>query len=161
MYTQDEFSELKSKLARRWWIVSLPTAVALIAAIVLFVIGQNNRSEHMWMVTAALTVLSGGCFAFFYGVYVRPVRLYTRHVSYMLNGRKRETTGVFKTFADEMSDKEGIECYALLLNIGQTDAEEDDRLFYYDAHKPKPSFPLGTPVTVLSNDRMVADMQAA
>ncbi|MEG1775054.1 MAG: hypothetical protein RR367_01005, partial [Clostridia bacterium] len=138
-----------------------PAALVLAAAVVIFVIGQLSRNDQMWIVTTALTIVSGGYFVFLYGVYVRPMRLYRKHVDYMLNGRKRETTGVLKDFAADTSDKEGVECYAMLLNVGERDDEEDDRLFYYDVHKPKPTMPLGSCITVTSNDRMVADVKLA
>ena len=60
-----------------------------------------------------------------------------------------------------MSDKDGIDCYAMLVNVGERDDAEDDRLFYFDVQKPKPQIPLGTRVTVESNDKMVADLKTA
>ncbi len=161
MYTQDDFTQVKSILKKRWWITAAPAAVILLAAIAVFVAGRIARSGQMWMVTAALTVLGGVYFLFFYGVYVRPALLYKNHVNYMLNGRKRETTGIFKAFSDDVSDKDGIDCYAMLVNVGERDDAEDDRLFYFDVQKPKPQIPLGTRVTVESNDKMVADLKTA
>lgn len=161
MYTQEDMTEVKRRLTKRWWITAVPAVLLVAAAVAVFVAGQLARSETLWMLTAALTVAGGVYFLFFYGVYTRPMLLYARHVDYMLNGRKRETTGVLKAFASEVSDKEGIDCHAMLINVGERDEEEDDRLFYYDAHKPKPEMPLGTRVTVVSNDRMVAEMRVA
>lgn len=159
MYTQEELEQAGGMLRKRWWITALPPALVMIAGIVLFVLGRLERSSQMWMVTAALWAVGGAYFLFFYGVYVRPLRLYHTHIHYMLNGRKRETTGVLKSFSEEVNDKEGLDCYPMLLNIGERDDLEDDRLFYFDAHKPKPDMPLGTRVTVISNDKMVADMK--
>lgn len=161
MYTQEDMTVVKRRLTKRWWITAVPAVLLAAAAVAVFVAGQLARSETLWMVTAALTVAGGVYFLFFYGVYTRPMLLYARHVDYMLNGRKRETTGILKAFASEVSDKEGIDCHAMLVNVGERDEEEDDRLFYYDAHKPKPEMPLGTRVTVVSNDRMVAEMRVA
>lgn len=161
MYTQTEFEQVKSMLKKRWWITALPTVLIGIAAIVLFVVGRLERSSQMWMVTAALTVVAGVYFLFLYGVYVHPMHLYQKHIYYMLNGRKRETTGVLKSFAEDATDKEGLDCYALLVNIGERGDLEDDRLFYFDAHKQKPDMQPGTRVTVISNDTMVADITLA
>lgn len=161
MYSEDELLGIRQRVRKRWWIATAPCALAFAAAIAVFVYGQLSRSETLWMVTVALTILAGGAFLFLYGVYVRPMRLYMKHVDMMLHGRRRETTGVFKSFSDEVQDKDGLDCHPMFLNIGDKDDENDDRLFYYDVYKAKPEFPLGTRVTVVSNDRMVSEIRQA
>ena len=89
------------------------------------------------------------------------MRIYRKHLTYMLNGRMRVTTGVFKSFSEDVSDREGLDCYAMLINVGDKDDPEDDRLFYYDVHKPAPEMPLGTMITVHSNDKMVSAIELA
>jgi len=161
MYTQEDQKNIDSLLAKRWWITTVPAVITLAAAIAIFVYGQLNRNDVLWMVTVALTLLGGGYFLFLYGVYVRPARIYRKHVYYMLNGRMRETTGVFKFLSEDMSDHDGLECYAMLVNVGEKNDPEDDRLFYYDACKERPTLSIGDHVTVLSNDKMVSSMKAA
>ena len=161
LYSQDDLNNVCKMLKKRWWVTSVPAVAILSAAIAIFVYGQLNRNDTLWMLTAALTVLGGGFFCFFYGVYVRPVRIYRKHLTYMLGGRMRSTTGVYKSFAEDKSDREGLECYAMLINVGDKDDPEDDRLFYYDAHKAKPSVPFGTRITVQSNDKMVSAIELA
>ena len=148
-------------LHKRWLVTLIPSLLMMAVGVVIFVYGQLNLNDVLWMATVALTLLGGGYFLFFYGVYVRPARIYRKHVMYMLNGRMRETTGVFKFFSEDVSDREGLECYAMLLNIGEKDDPEDDRLFYYDKYKDRPAFALGDRVTVLSNDKMVSSIKAA
>lgn len=161
MYTQDDYKAVCRMLKKRWWLTAIPSVAVLAAAIVIFVYGQLNRNDQLWMLTAALTVLGGGYFLLFYGVYVRPVRIYKKHIQYMLGGRMRQTTGVFKSFSEDMSVREGLECYAMMINVGEKDDPEDDRLFYYDVHKSKPEMPLGTRITVHSNDKMVSAIERA
>lgn len=161
MYTQEDLDRIKAMLKKRWLITACPAAVIILAGIVLFILGRIERSASMWILTTAMTIVGGGYFLFLYGVYVRPARIYRTHVDYMLNGRMRVTTGLFKSFSEEVSDREGMECHAMLLNIGAKDDPEDDRLFYYDALKPRPDIPIGTKVTVQSNDKMVASMERA
>ena len=48
--------------------------------------------------------------------------------------------------------------HILVVGLDKNDPE-DDRLFYYDAYKPLPSMPIGTRVTVESNDRLVSSMK--
>lgn len=161
MYTQDDFKLVCRMLKKRWWLTAIPAVVILAAAIAIFVYGQLNRNDSLWMLTAVLTVLGGGCFLFLYGVYVRPVRIYRRHLTYMLDGRMRVTTGVFKSFSEDVSDRDGLECHAMMINVGDKDDPEDDRLFYFDAHKAKPEMPFGCRVTVRSNDKMVSAIELA
>lgn len=157
MYTEADRVEAKRQLSRRRLLVYLPCGVALAVTIALFVILQQRRLDWSWALAAGLTILFGSLLIFFCGVYVRPMALYSKHIGYMLDGRKRETTGIFKSF-DDAEDRDGLECHAMLLNVGDRDDPEDDRLFYYDAFKPKPDVALGERVTVFSNDKMVAGL---
>ena len=161
LYTEHDREVIRSMLRRRWLMTAIPSALILIAAIVIFVMGRMERSDTLWMLTAALTVVGGGYFLFFYGVLVHPARIYRTHLGYMLEGRMRVTTGVYKSFSPETTDHDGLEAHAMLLNIGDKDDPEDDRLFYYDALKPAPAYPLGTRVTVKSNDKMVSSITEA
>ena len=159
MYTHEDLQDIQMLLKKRWRMAVIPAVLILLAAVAIFVYGQLNRSDHLWKLTAALTILGGGYFLFVFGLYIRPARCYLVHVHYMLEGRKRTTTGVLKSFSEEISNRDGVECHAMMLNVGSTDDPEDDRLFYYDIHKPRPSCPVGTMVTVHSNDKMVASFE--
>ena len=161
MYSEQDWNEINVMIRKRWIAAIVPAAAALIAAVIIFVYGQLGRSDTLWMVTAALTLLGGGYFLFSLGVSVRPARIYRKHVQYMLTGRMRVTTGVFKSFSEDVCDREGLECFAMLVNIGEKNDPEDDRLFYYDAYKPRPAFELGERITVESNDKMVSSIKAA
>ena len=161
MYTLEDLQDIQKLLKKRWKMTAIPAVLVLTAAAAVFVHGQLSRSDHLWKLTALLTILGGGWFLFFFGLYIRPARSYRTHVHYMLEGRKRITTGVFKSFSEEISSRDGVECHAMMLNVGNTDDPEDDRLFYYDIHKPRPSCALGTTVTVQSNDKMVASFEIA
>lgn len=159
MYTEKDWSEINALLKKRWLLTLGPAGLMLAAAITIFVYGQLNRSEHLWMLTSALTMLGGGYLLFFYGVSVRPALIYRKNLRFLLNGRKRVTTGILKEFSEDVTDRDGMEVYAMLVNVGERNDPEDDRLFYYDAYKPAPELALGTRVTVYSNDKLVASME--
>ncbi len=161
MYTHEDWDDVQKMIRKRWTATIFPAVLVLAAAIAVFVYGQLNRSDTLWMLTSALTVLGGGYFLFFYGVSVRPALIYRRHLSFMLGDRMRVTTGVFKAFSEDVTDHDGLECHAMLLNVGEKDDPKDDRLFYFDAYKPRPSFKLGECITVKSNDKMVASIELA
>lgn len=161
MYTRQDQQQAAHQTKQRMLTAFVPAAVILIAAVILFIIGRQNRSEDMWKVTAALTVLAGAYATFFYGVYAKPMRDYRNHINYMLDGRLRETTGYLIDFSENLSERNGVECHALMINVGEKDDREDDRLFYYDVKKLPLSVEMGRKVTIVSNDRMVSDIREA
>lgn len=161
MYTRQEQQQAERQTRQRLMVTIIPAAVVFAAAIVLFVIGRLNRSEDMWKLTAALTLLAGVYAVFFAGVYVKPMRDYRNHINYMLDGRRRETTGYLIDFSENLSERNGVDCHAIMINVGEKDEREDDRLYYYDVKKLPVPFEMGTKVTVVSNDMMVAEIRQA
>ena len=161
MYTRQDQLTADRQTKQRMLITFIPAAVLLIAALTVFVIGRVNRSEEMWKITAALTVLAGVYAVFFFGVYAKPMRDYRNHINYMLDGRRRETTGYLIDFSENLSERNGVDCHALMINVGEKDDREDDRLFYYDVKKLPLSVEMGKKVTIVSNDRMVSDIREA
>lgn len=161
MYTRQEQQQAAQQTRQRLMVTVIPAAVIFVIAVVLFVIGRLNRSEEMWKVTAALTLVAGVYVTFFAGVYVKPMRDYRNHINYMLDGRRRETTGYLIDFSENLSERNGVECHAIMINVGEKDEREDDRLYYYDVKKLPLPFEMGTKVTVASNDMMVAEIREA
>lgn len=159
MYTQADHEQVRAQLRKRWLITAVPSALVLAAAIVLFVICQSRRLDWGWMAACCATVAAGAYFIFFYGVYVRPMALYEKNLRYMLDGRKRETTGILQEMAEAPQDKDGLDCYALVINVGDRNDPEDERLLYYDAMLGRPQIPVGARVRALSNDKMISDLR--
>lgn len=160
MYTPEDEAQARRLWKKRLGIALVPLALGLAVGIALFIVGRMQRSDTLWMATAALTVLGGGAFLFLYGVWAKPARDYLRHVGLMLRGRKRETVGILTRFSPEVCERDGLWCHAMMVNLGSGEAE-DDRLFYFDDEKPAPPMPVGTRVRVVSNDRMVIDIREA
>jgi len=161
MYSQSDRKQAHALLCKRRLVTFLPSGTVIAGAIIAFWICQAHRMDWGWVFACASSMIAGAYVVFIYGVYLQPMRLYCRHVDYMLEGHKRETTGILTEVADQVTDKDGLDCFAMIINIGTQNNPEDDRLFYYDALKGTPLFPLGTRVTVLSNDKMVAELRGA
>lgn len=161
LYTQADREQTGKELGKRRRVVFLPSAFMLLVAIASFVWFRLHRDVSGWIWTALITVIGGAYFLFFYGVYLKPVKIYKTHIDYMLDGNKRETAGVLKEIGQEVIDHEGMDCRTLTVNIGEKNAPEDDRSFYLDALKPVPDLRLGSYVRVLSNNRMVAGLEIA
>ena len=161
MYTQSDWDEANALLRKRWWMVGIPTALLLAGVIASYVAFHGARDESGWIWTGLLTIACGGFFLFFHGVAIRPVAQYRRHIGLMLNGRMRENTGVLTEVGTEPKQKDGVDCIAIVVNEGDRADPEEDRLFYFDMLKGAPAMPVGTRVTVRSNDRMVSDIRPA
>ncbi len=155
-YSQADRSQAATELQKRRWVVFLPTALMLLAAVASFVGFRLHRDTGGWIWTGLLTILGGAYFLFFYDVYLKPVRQYKRHVDYMLDNPKRETVGLLKAITQDAQDHNGVDCRMITLNVGEKDAPEDERVFYLDSLKTPPALAYGTRVRVTSNDRMVA-----
>lgn len=161
LYTEEDQARATALRRRRRLLVILPSALLLVLAIASFVWFRLHRDISGWVWTGLLTVLAGGYFLFFYEVYLRPASLYKKHVDYMLSGRLRETTGILTSLDTVAKDKDGLDCFALTVNVGQTNSPEDERLFYLDALKGLPACEVGDTVAVYTNDRMVAGITNA
>ncbi len=161
MYTREDQHQAQRQSTQRLMITIVPAAILFAAAVAVFIIGRVNRSEKAWIITAVLTVLAGVYAIFFYGVYAKPMLSYRNHINYMLDGRHREATGYLINFSENVSDRNGIECHAMMINVGEKDDREDDRLYYYDVKKLPIPFEIGTKITVVSNDMMVAELKQA
>ncbi len=159
MYREADRAQVQKELQKRWLITALPAGLLAAAAIAVFVLCQIRRQEWGWIAAAAGTILAGGYFIFLHGVYLRPMMLYHVHVGYMLDGRKRETEGVLQAVSDAPAERDGLDCYALIINVGERNDPEDERLLYYDALKGKPALAPGARVRALSNDKMIAEIR--
>lgn len=161
LYSQADKDLVLAKLKKRAAVVWIPTAVLLALSIVTFILFRMRHSTNGWILSAVFTILGGGYCIFFYGVYLGPLRKYKKHLDYMLEGRKRETDGMLKEISETVMDKDGIDCYSVLLNIGEKNDPEDDRQFYLDAYKNLDGFEIGDRVHIESNDRMIASITKA
>ena len=159
LYTQDDRANAAAQLKKRRLIVFIPGIAVLLLAVASFVWYRLNRDTGGWVVTALITVVGGAYMLFFGGVYLRPIRLYKRHVDLMLDGRTHETVGILKAVDGQLQDKDGIDCYAFTLNTGTGNDPNDDRLFYIDAFKGLPEATQGEHIKVVSNDRMVVSLE--
>ena len=160
MYTEADRHIACEESRKRWLITAIPGTALVLAGIIGFILCQAQRQDWGWIFAYACTIMGGSYTIFFYGVYVKPVLLYRRHLGNMLDGRKREVVGRLTKVARETSDKDGLNAYGITVNIGERDDPEDERLFYYDAQLAGLAIPLGTRVRILSNDKMIADICA-
>lgn len=159
MYSQKDLDNVNAMLKKRWLAAAVPAGAALAVGIAVFVYGNAIRSDKLWMVTLALTILGGGYFLFLLGTWIKPALIYRKHVNFMLNGRKRVTEGILTEIASETTDRDGLECYAMNINVGKIGDPEDDRLLYWDVYKERPDQLIGRRVSAESNDKSVSSIR--
>ncbi len=161
LYTAADQAEVTAERRKRMLLTYGPAALLLLVSVAIYVLFRLRHDESGW-VWSALVTLAGGAYAVFLGdVYLRPVRLYKKHVDFMLGDRLRETTGTLTHMGDEPQDKNGLDCYALTVNVGEKADPKDDRLFYLDALKSPLAATVGERVHLFSGDGMVAGLERA
>ena len=146
LYTQRDLADIRKEIRKRALLLSVPALLMLGGVAALFIL----RLEAL---TIALTCLLGVYAVFVYGMLLSPVVCYERHLDEVLNGRVRELTGAFKEMEEGTVVRDGVRYYPVLLNVGNMESEEDDRLFYYDANLPRPDWRRGEMLTVTAHDK--------
>jgi len=146
LYTEQDYTEIRSQIRRRSLALGVPAVVMLAGVIVSFVF------RIKWL-TMGLSVLLGAFCIFGYGMLLYPVRAYGRHLDEVLHGRVRSTTGAFKEMEEQAVLREGVRYYPMMISVGDMENPEDDRLFYYDANLPRPDWKVGEMLTVTAHDK--------
>lgn len=153
MYKQEDYTALSSQLKRRLIWCLIPIALLLAALAASFAFRIQWLSVLLMIVTGALAI-------FLWDIALSPLVAYRRYLRDLLAGRKREYTGSFRGFEDRQMIREGVPCYAFLLNVGDPADEKDDRLLYWDAYLPLPDWQKGMGLWVSTFDKSVCQWQA-
>ncbi len=149
LYTPENLADNRAQLRRRLIWLGIPAVILLIGVVVSFIV-------RIKLLTMGLTVLLGAFCIFAYGMLLSPVICYGRHLDEALYGRKRESTGKFKEMEEQPVWRDGVLYYPMMINVGDKDAPEDDRLFYFDAYIQRPAWQPGDVLTVSAHDKAVA-----
>ena len=154
MYTEQDFSDIRAQLNKRLLFTAIPTVIQLAAIIVSFVF-------RVKLLTMALTLILGAGLIFVYSMLIYPVYAYKRHLNNVLHGKTRTLTGAFKEMEEGDVIREGVHYYPMLVNVGDMQSPEDDRLFYFDANLPRPDWQVGEKLTIISHDKAVGAWERA
>lgn len=148
MYSKQDIQCISRQIRKRIAVFSLPSMFLLASIVYSFT--QRNQS---------VTILSSIALCFFlifiWGLFLSPLFRYKRFLTYMLYGKSRTTDGFFKCFLPDISERDGVLFHALYINIGNSDNEEDDRLFYWDARLALPDWDKGDHLSVVSHDKAI------
>lgn len=148
MYSEQDLQNISRQLMARISALALPVLL-LLSGIVYSFIRRNQ------IVTILLSIALYCMVIFTWGLFLTPLMRYKRFLKSVLYGMNRTMEGYFKCFISEQSERDGVLFSPLFINISNTDDEEDDRLFYWDAHLPLPSWSKGDKLIITSQDKAV------
>ena len=144
VYSRQDEAGIASQM-KSWWIFIGVYGALFAAAVVCSLLARTQ-----WM-TMAVTILLGGVLIFMWGLKIAPVVGYKRHLREIREGLCRTAAGSVTRFDGDVTFREGIECRAMIINIGETGDPKDERLFYWDAAKPAPGVKPGDKVEITAH----------
>ncbi|MBQ7455688.1 MAG: hypothetical protein IJS53_04530 [Clostridia bacterium] len=154
MYQPGDYEQNRAQLRARLAAAGIPFFLLLGAA------GLAFGLRWPQAVAMALTVAACSLAVFCYCLFISPVIAYGKHIDHALHGRTRDAAGVFVRMEENAVAREGLDYYAMTLNVGDKGLEEDDRLFYYDANLPRPAWQAGQRLVITSYDNRVTAWRA-
>ena len=157
MYQESDYTEIREQIRRRSLILLFFVVLLLVPAIVGIVAHFGRNTSLHWLTYASLLLL-GTLLLFVDGMFIMPLRAYKRHLHTALYGRTATLSGQFKTLDHTVCVRDNVSFYPLIANVGDLSSEEDDRLFYIDVLKPRPTFEPGDPVTIVSYDKNITSI---
>lgn len=148
MYSEQDLQNISRQLMARISALALPVLLLLSGIVYSFIC----RSQ---IVTILLSIVLCCMAIFTWGLFLTPLVKYKRFLKSVLYGMNRTTEGYFNCFVNDQSERDGVLFFPLFINISDTDDEEDDRLFYWDARLPLPSWSKGDKLIITSQDKAV------
>jgi hypothetical protein len=154
MYHQSDIADIQKQLRRRILAWLMPGVVLLCLVVFCFI----KRVE--WL-TAALFALLGCLAVFAMHLYILPLARYRRFLELAVHGRQRHSVLLFKSFDDQAVVREGVRFYPLLFSAGSPGEAMDDRLIYWDANLPPPTWNPGDKLAIFSHEKALTSWTPA
>ena len=172
MYREEELTKLRTRIRKRIWIVLAPAllllAVTGVSVATRFglqadtvaalhdpaVMARITRCEWITYIAAALAVI---WLVFGWDLFISPLRKYAAFLDGILHGPEHEIEGTWAGVSEERSVVDGVVFRAVSLTVPDDKGRDYDRLFYWDAEKPLPSFPVGARAGITFHGKTVKD----
>ena len=157
--------ERNQKIIRRRLVVLGITAVLMIALVVASLIWRDNtrlnnpRESISELITIGATVLWGWFAVFFWSMKITPHMCYRKYLREIARGLTRTVEGQVVRFDEHTSFREGLGFYAMIVNIGDLQEPEDERLLYWDARLARPAVAQGDSVRVLAHGNDIIGLE--
>lgn len=137
-----------TRIRRMMIIFGIGTAIAICLIVASFIWRDathlNNPNETAsQVVTIAITAVWGSLVIFLWSMKLSPLLAYRRYLRDIKGGLSRDVEGVVTQFDDAPTFRDGLNFYAMIVNVGDTNDPEDERLLYWDAHLARPEIHVG------------------
>ena len=152
MYSENDYTAALQAEKRARLLMLLPAGLLLIGVVWSFIV------RIKWL-TILLSALAGCWMIFTYQILLVPRKAYRLHVRSALRIPGRNTDGYYLRMEETPVERDNVLYYAFYVNVGEKNDPEDDRLFYFDAMKPLPSWQSGERLRVVSYDKFVSSYQ--
>ncbi|MDL2206025.1 hypothetical protein LJC33_03805 [Eubacteriales bacterium OttesenSCG-928-N13] len=152
MYTTQDINRALTERNKR----IVLAAVMMALAILCIVIGALIRNKPLMMIGPSVF----GClFYFLWEFKAMPYARYARYLSDINTGLSHETEARFVSMSEQPRLNNGVMYYDFIVSVGSE--PEDERLFYFDADKPKPSIPEGENLSITSFGNYITNLETA
>lgn len=151
-YDQSDFNRAQAQAKGLWiWL----------GALCLAAIGGLTASLVMRMewLTMGLTILLGGALIFLWDLKLKPVRCYQRFLRDVTGGIQRQAKGVVVSLDKDVSFKDGLYFYRLIINVDEKRDEEGERQYFFDACKPRPHLVPGQWIDIVTHGNTICQMR--
>jgi len=154
IYTEQDFTDIKQQIAKRWRIVAIPCAILL--AVLIW-----SLTVRIEWITSTCTAIIGVTLIAAYDLAIKPLVCYKRHLNNVLHGKTHEATLPFVALSEDVNMVDGVNCRAMTCLDYDGKGRPYDRLFYFDCLKEFPDFAEGEMLRIVHHDLVVADVQQA
>jgi len=122
---------------------------------------MNNRNETpSQVIVVAVTLVWGAMLIFFWGMKMSPLLSYRRYLKEIRQGLTRVVEGIVTRFDTDTTFRDGLSFYAMIVNTGDSNDPEDERLLYWDARLKRPGISLGSKVSIRAHGNDILGFEA-
>jgi hypothetical protein len=120
---------------------------------------HNPNETPSQLLAIGITLLGGGLLIFLWGMKLTPLLKYRKYLRESTAGLNRQVEGTVSHLQEDTTSREGLSFYALLVNVGDPNNPEDDRLLYWDGQLPRPDLQAGQPVRILAHGNDIIGLE--
>ena len=151
-YTDADLQAIQAQQKKRWLLLGSIILVFLAGMIVSFIF----RIE--W-ITTGCTIVAGALLIGGWDLLIKSLHCYEVHLRNVLKGRTRTVELPFNAMDEDISVVEGVRYYAMTVNDIDGKGKPYERLFYYDAEKPRPDFQTGDMLRIVFHDKEIGSIE--
>lgn len=119
---------------------------------------DNPRERASQVITIAVSLVLGAALIFLWGMKLTPRLAYRKYLRELHSGLSREVHGVVTDLNETTTFRDGLTFYGMIVNVGDVNDPEDDRLLYWDAQLGRPDLAAGDTVSVRAHGNDIMGM---